>query len=342
MTHAPGRTLGWMVVMRGRALVALAMVSVLAAAGCATDPTGSGAPPATRATSSASPSSTGSSPAPASSTPPSAPSPTAPSPTAPSPAGPPATGLPTYPSPTESAPPQQTEPAEPAPEATVTAEEDDCAVPARFVGKDVEVMPVDEKVVALTFDAGANADGVPSILATLLDRKVPATFFLTGDFVVRYPVKSARIGRRHLVGNHTYDHLDLTTLTDLRITRQVRRAEAAILEKTGEDPRRFFRFPFGARDAHTIAVVNGLCYVPFRWTVDTLGWKGTSGGMTVEAVVARVLDAAKPGAIVLMHVGSNPDDGSTLDADALPTIARKLRGRGYSLVRLSRVLAAAP
>ncbi len=334
--------------MRGRAFVALAMVSALAAAGCATDPTGSGAPPAAPATSPVTPTASPSSPAspPSPSAPPSAPT------TSTTPVSPPATELPTYPSPTEPAEPtappeaaplegpEATELPDPAP--TLTADETDCVVPARFVGKDVEVMPVDEKLIALTFDAGANADGVPSILATLLDREVPATFFLTGDFVVRYPVKSARIAKRHLVGNHTYDHLDLTTVTDLRITRQVRRAEVAILETTGEDPRRFFRFPFGARDAHTITVVNGLCYVPFRWTVDTLGWKGTSGGMTVDKVVTRVLDAAKPGAIVLMHVGSHPTDGSTLDADALPTIVRKLRLRGYTLVRLSRVLAAAP
>lgn len=82
--------------------------------------------------------------------------------------------------------------------------------------------------------------------------------------------------------------------------------------------------------------------MPFRWTVDTLGWKGTSGGMTVTKVVDRVLAAAEPGAIVLMHVGSNPDDGSTLDADALPIVIRKLRARGFGFVRLSKVLAPAP
>jgi peptidoglycan/xylan/chitin deacetylase (PgdA/CDA1 family) len=59
-------------------------------------------------------------------------------------------------------------------------------------------------------------------------------------------------------------------------------------------------------------------------------------------VVDRVLAGASPGAIVLMHVGSNPDDGSTLDADALPTVIDQLRARGYSLVRLSRVMSATP
>jgi peptidoglycan/xylan/chitin deacetylase (PgdA/CDA1 family) len=76
--------------------------------------------------------------------------------------------------------------------------------------------------------------------------------------------------------------------------------------------------------------------------VDTLGWKGTSGGMTAAKVVNRVLAGAAPGEIVLMHVGANPKDGSTLDAKALPTVISKLRARGYHFVRLSRVMSAAP
>jgi peptidoglycan/xylan/chitin deacetylase (PgdA/CDA1 family) len=62
----------------------------------------------------------------------------------------------------------------------------------------------------------------------------------------------------------------------------------------------------------------------------------------VAAVVSRVVGAARPGAIVLMHVGSNPDDGTTLDADALPQVIEKLRARGYHFVRLSRVMSAGP
>ncbi|PTT68788.1 polysaccharide deacetylase family protein, partial [Arthrobacter sp. HMWF013] len=106
----------------------------------------------------------------------------------------------------------------------------------------------------------------------------------------------------------------------------------------GADPRPFFRFPFGERDARTIAAVNNLGYVPVRWTVDTLGWKGTSGSISAQIVADRVLAALRPGEIVLMHIGSNPDDGSTLDADALPQIIERVRAAGYSFVTLDSLL----
>jgi peptidoglycan/xylan/chitin deacetylase (PgdA/CDA1 family) len=140
------------------------------------------------------------------------------------------------------------------------------------------------------------------------------------------------------VGNHTQTHPDMTTLPDDGIVAEVRGAERAILDVTGEDPRRFFRFPFGARTAQEIRIVNQLCYVAFRWTVDSLGWKGTEAGQSVQTVIARVRAAAASGAIVLMHVGGHPKDGSTLDADVLPTVIRMLRHAGYGLVPLSRVM----
>jgi peptidoglycan/xylan/chitin deacetylase (PgdA/CDA1 family) len=218
-----------------------------------------------------------------------------------------------------------------------------CSIPTRFQGVEVERLPVKDKVVALTFDAGANADGLPAILDVLSERHVRATFFLTGQFVQTYPVRSQRIARSYLVGNHTMTHADLTTLSDTGIVRQIRQAEGVIRQTTGQDPRRFFRFPLGARTQHTIAVVDRLCYVPFRWTVDTLGWTGTDeGGMTAGKVVDRVMAGARPGEVVLMHVGSNPDDHSTLDADALPRVIHLLRERGYSFVTLARVIDPAP
>ena len=75
-----------------------------------------------------------------------------------------------------------------------------------------------------------------------------------------------------------------------------------------------------------------------RWSVDSLGWKGTSGGMTTAKVRDRVLAAARPGMIVLMHVGANPDDGTTLDAAALPSVIAGLRAKGYTFVSLPQAL----
>jgi peptidoglycan/xylan/chitin deacetylase (PgdA/CDA1 family) len=80
--------------------------------------------------------------------------------------------------------------------------------------------------------------------------------------------------------------------------------------------------------------VNGHRYGSIRWTVDTLGWQGTSGGQSTKTVVARVLANLQPGAIVLLHVGSHPSDHSTLDADALPTVITELKRRGYGFVTI--------
>jgi peptidoglycan/xylan/chitin deacetylase (PgdA/CDA1 family) len=64
--------------------------------------------------------------------------------------------------------------------------------------------------------------------------------------------------------------------------------------------------------------------------------------MSADGVLARVVGALRPGAIVLMHVGSNPDDGTTFDADALPRVIDQIRAQGYTFVTLERVLPATP
>lgn len=188
---------------------------------------------------------------------------------------------------------------------------------------------------ALTLDAGANADGVASILATLQRYDVPGTFFLTGNFVRDFPVAARSIaaaGER--IGDHTVSHPHLTGLSDAAVRQQILDAAQQIVAATGKSPAPLFRFPFGDADPRTIAIVNQAGYVPVRWTVDTLGWEGTAGHITAAIVASRVLNAVRPGEIVLMHVGSNPDDHTTFDADALPQVITELRGQGYSFVTL--------
>lgn len=213
-----------------------------------------------------------------------------------------------------------------------------CSTTARYLGRDLEAVPTSAKVAVLTFDGGASNTGVASILSTLAAKQVNATFFLTGDFTRQHPGSTASIAAAHPVGNHTNTHPDLTTLSSTAVVSQVRTGAAAIRAATGKPPGPWFRFPYGARDARTIGLVNDQCYVAVRWSVDSLGWKGTSGGMTTATVRDRVLAAARPGMIVLMHVGANPDDRTTLDAAALPAVIDGLRAKGYSFLTLQQAL----
>jgi peptidoglycan/xylan/chitin deacetylase (PgdA/CDA1 family) len=211
-------------------------------------------------------------------------------------------------------------------------------LPRSLIGTEWERLPTDRQVVALTFDAGANADALPAILRTLRAERVPATFFLTGTWVQHYPDHTGQLAASYPVGNHTFTHPDLTTLPDAEVLREIEHAAAAIQAVTEQDPRPLFRFPFGARDRRTIGLVNGLGYGSIRWTVDSLGWKGTSGGMDAAAVADRVVAALRPGAIVLMHVGSHPEDGSMLDAEALPQVIARIRAAGYTFVTVREAL----
>jgi peptidoglycan/xylan/chitin deacetylase (PgdA/CDA1 family) len=207
--------------------------------------------------------------------------------------------------------------------------------PASLLGTDWTRIPTRNKVVALTFDGGANADGFASIRATLQRKNVRATFFLTGDWVRTFPALAAEVAiSGFAVGNHSNTHPHFPALTDARVASEVRTAEAAVLRSSGVDPRPLFRFPYGDVNARVLGDVNRLGYVAVRWTIDSLGWKGTSGGMTVQRVIDRVVGGVEPGAIVLMHTGSNPDDHTTLDARALPTIIDRLRAQGYRFVTL--------
>jgi len=246
--------------------------------------------------------------------------PTSPRTTTPTPSPP----RPVKPSPTP--PPPAKPPTTPAP------------FPAGLAGTDFERIPTTRHVVALTFDAGANADGVSSILATLRAEGVPATFFLTGDFVHQFPAAARQIAAAQRIGNHSVDHPYFTALTPAQITGELNGARDAIGAVTGADPRPLFRFPYGDRNAATIAAINAAGYVPVRWTVDTLGWKGTDGGTTAQIVRDRVINALQPGEIVLMHCGSNPADHTTLDAVALSGIIESIKANGYGCVTLDTLL----
>jgi peptidoglycan/xylan/chitin deacetylase (PgdA/CDA1 family) len=214
-------------------------------------------------------------------------------------------------------------------------------LPRALVARIPTTFPTRRRLVALTFDAGANDAGLPRIFATLTRLHVPGTFFMTGRFAEIYPVWARRVAASFAAGNHTMDHVDLSPLPDARVRAEVVDAQRTIRRVTGRAPQRFFRFPYSDRSARTLRIVNSLGYAAVGWTADTAGWLGPSGGQSFASVVARALAAVRPGAIILMHVGSNPHDGSTLDADALATIVRSIESRGYRFTTLPQAYAAA-
>lgn len=208
-------------------------------------------------------------------------------------------------------------------------------IPPGWTGKIISRVPTSRQVVALTIDCGANRAGVSSILTTLRSANVPATFFVTGQFARAYP-KAVRdmVAGGHLVGNHSDTHPHFPQLSTTAQAAQLHKAERSITTAAGASPRPWFRFPFGSYNSAAVRLVNREGYAAIGWTVDSLGWLGTSKGQSAKSVEKRVLAAAGPGEIALMHCGSNPDDGSTLDADAMPAIIRGLSERGYSFATL--------
>jgi peptidoglycan/xylan/chitin deacetylase (PgdA/CDA1 family) len=192
-----------------------------------------------------------------------------------------------------------------------------------------------QHVVALTVDAGGNADAARRALAELRRANVPVTFFLSGRWVTLHPLLARAIGDdpKWNVGDHTVDHMSMPTLPAAHARWEVVEARREILRTTGLDPKPLFRFPYGAETPALVALVERLGFRDVRWTIDSLGWRGP-GFESVAGLVRRVVAALRPGAIVLMHIGSS--GGGTLDTDAFPEVIRAVEARGYRFVALPR------
>jgi len=203
------------------------------------------------------------------------------------------------------------------------------------------VLPTTERRVALTIDAGDTAEGADRMLRALVDSGATATFFLAGIWVERFPALARDIAARYRVGNHTYGHEFLTSLPDALVEEEITRGERVIKAALRIDPKPLFRFPYADLDARTTAIARRLGYTPIGWTVDTAGWRGVAGGMSVERVLQLVVRGLRPGAIYLIHIGA-ATDGATIDADMLPTAIREIRNRGYGFATIDEFMSSVP
>lgn len=180
--------------------------------------------------------------------------------------------------------------------------------------------------VFLTFDGGADADGLEPILAALAARGVRSTFFLTGQWVKRYPELARRIlAAGHEIANHSMSHQNMANWSKEAIAEELEKAEQVFVAVLGRRGAPFFRFPFGAQNRRVEQFAEELGYRPVYWHIDTLDWKEPP----VTSIVDKVASRIRRGAVILMHVGSRNG------AKALPTILDLLLARGYRPDRLS-------
>ncbi len=191
-----------------------------------------------------------------------------------------------------------------------------------------------KQLVALTFDDGPGpyTDG---LLDELERAHVPATFFVVGYQLPDFgPQLQREVDLGMTVGDHTADHANLTQLSPRDQRRQIV-DDATEIRSYGAPYPRLFRPPYGAFDQTTKQLLARQRMLAALWSVDSEDY--TQPG--VDAIVRNVVDAVRPGSIVLMHDGGG-DRSQTLAA--VPKIVAELRRAGYRFVSVPRLLLESP
>lgn len=181
------------------------------------------------------------------------------------------------------------------------------------------------KTVALTFDDGPHEEWTPALLDGLKERGVKATFFLMGQNI---PGKEAIVERMaqegHLIGNHSYEHIQLTRAGTEEVCQAIERTGEMIRELTGEKPQ-YVRPPYGDWNEE-LECQTGLTTV--LWDVDSLDWKYRERSRVVEKVCREVED----GDIILMHDIFRTSKEAALD------IVDRLLADGWQFVTVDELL----
>ena len=188
----------------------------------------------------------------------------------------------------------------------------------------VRTFDTTEKVMTLTFDAGSDTGYAAQILDTLANKGVKASFGMTGTWAQANPALVRRmVNEGHHLINHSWDHPHFPEISTAERVSQLSRTEDLVHTLTGVWMKPYFRPPFGEYDQATLTdlAANGYT-INVMWTTDTMGWDGA----TSSQILQKVLAEARPGGIVLMHVGA-----ASQDAAALPAMIDQLRARGYRL-----------
>jgi peptidoglycan-N-acetylmuramic acid deacetylase len=186
-----------------------------------------------------------------------------------------------------------------------------------------------KKELYLTFDNGYENGYTVDILNVLRDKKVPAAFFVTGHYVLDQPELLKRmVAEGHLIGNHSWSHPDMSTISDSRIQEELDKVKSAVAQTTGQQQMSFMRPPRGIFSDRVLAVSKQLGYTNVFWSIAYADWdtkKQRGWRYAYEKVTAQL----HPGAVILLHSVSKDN------AEALGAIIDEARRLGYEFKSLN-------
>lgn len=179
--------------------------------------------------------------------------------------------------------------------------------------------------IALTFDDGPHPYYTEQLLDGLKERNVKATFFVLGKHAEEYPELVERMSKEgHLIGNHTYSHMQLSRQNGEAFKEELVKTSALIEELTGQEVQ-YVRPPYGTWDKKFEEELNMF---PVLWNVDPLDWSSKN----VAGIVQKVKSKTKENSIILMH-----DEYKTTVTAALQ-IVDELKEEGYEFVTVEEIL----
>ena len=181
------------------------------------------------------------------------------------------------------------------------------------------------KKIALTFDDGPHPYYTEELLDGLKERGVVATFFVTGEHASLHPDVIKRMQEEgHLIGNHTYSHMQLTKKNREKFKEELVRTNEVLQEITGVEVE-YVRPPYGSWDKSFEAELN---MIPVLWTIDPLDWCSSNVGCITDRIVKK----AGENEIILMH------DYYDTSVTAALKVVDQLLEEGYVFVTVEEIL----
>lgn len=193
-----------------------------------------------------------------------------------------------------------------------------------------------QNTIYLTFDCGYENGNTEPILDALKKHDVKATFFVVGNFLETSPEMVKRmIVEGHTVGNHTYHHLDMSSISSMdAFKKETQDVENLFEQITGTPITKFYRPPQGKYNIENLKMAKELGYHTFFWSLAYVDWYQDKQPTKDEAF-GKLLKRIHPGAIVLLH------STSSTNAQILDELLTKWEEMGYTIKPLTELAGAA-